>query len=71
MQQGRSVTLVNIQSALHGLPGQFSVGGNTLSEQMAASGARAADQAILAIPMEQIVREAIAIAMHAKDSGAG
>ncbi|MFG6459910.1 hypothetical protein, partial [Roseateles sp. BYS96W] len=29
MQQGRSVTLVNIQSALHGLSGQFSVGGNT------------------------------------------
>ena len=43
----------------------------TLSEQMAASGAHAADQAILAIPMEQIVREAIAIAIHAKDSGAG
>ncbi|RTL45684.1 MAG: hypothetical protein EKK53_05735, partial [Burkholderiales bacterium] len=29
-QQSRSVTLVNIQSALHGLPGQFSVGGNIL-----------------------------------------
>jgi hypothetical protein len=43
----------------------------TLSEQMSASGARAADQAILAIPMEQIVREAIAITMHAKDAGAG
>ena len=43
----------------------------TLSEQMAASGMRAADQAILAIPMEQIVREAIAIVLHARDAGAG
>ncbi|MFG6459885.1 recombinase family protein [Roseateles sp. BYS96W] len=32
MQQGRSVTLVNIQSALHGLSGQFSVSGNTENE---------------------------------------
>lgn len=45
----------------------------TLSEQMTASGARAADQSILSIPMEQIAREviAIAIAMHAKDGSAG
>ena len=42
----------------------------TLSEQMTASSSRAADQAILATPMEQIVKEAIAIAMHAKDAGA-
>jgi len=43
----------------------------TLSEQMAASGKRAADQAILTIPMQQIAREAIAIALHARDAGAG
>ncbi len=42
----------------------------TLSEQMTASSSRAADQAILAIPMEQIVKEAIAIAIRARDGGA-
>jgi len=36
----------------------------TLSVQMAASRARAADQAVLAILMEQVVREAIALASH-------
>lgn len=39
----------------------------TLSEQMTASSARRPDRAILATPPDQIVREAIAIAMHAKD----
>ena len=36
----------------------------TLSEQMTASNSRSADQAILCIPMEQVVREAIALATH-------
>jgi hypothetical protein len=35
----------------------------TLSEQMTASRRRPADQQILAIPMEQVVREAVALAM--------
>lgn len=43
----------------------------TLSEQMAASSRRAADQAILSIPMEQIVREAIALATHPGAGGGG
>lgn len=43
----------------------------TLSEQMTASSARAADQAILSIPMEQIVREAIALATHPAVGGGG